>query len=535
MRSASSTCEGSPDAIRPATYLTRGEYATTRRSLALFVALVLAAAPELPQLDCLDVGLHRPSRNSRRLRGQATRGTIRHAGESLRTRVAAARAPRACRSGWSRCSSARAAPGSSAGRRPPRAGGWRTSAAARAGRRARRRAVSRTHFPSRRRTSEGDSRRPRRETNSACSSVRRAEGGARRLEVAAQRPLGGLADRHQPRLPALAGRAQRLRVEIRVAEVEVDDLLAAQAARVGELEQRPVADLERRARRDALEQRGDLVSPEHPRQPRLALLRRQQVGRVARGRPGVDEVVVKAADGGELAGDARLREPALGQRRGVAAQVAVRELARLATPFGRPRRQLQQVAPVGAQRPGRGPAGAQLDRVGVERRPPCGARLQLLGRGCRDRPALAHAASFAAPRHAPAAGRRTNRCRRASRPEPGRRARSRPRPPSGCSRARRRPERADVVGAVDPGAVVDPHPAGLERVLGAFRRRRPAGELTGPVGVGNVPDRVDLLVLDRVDAGRSVVARAPTATVYFSSTSRSFHRVKVKLERSTVM
>src|SRR5436190_12756470 len=34
MRSASSTCAGRPEAIRPATYLTSGEYATTRRSRA---------------------------------------------------------------------------------------------------------------------------------------------------------------------------------------------------------------------------------------------------------------------------------------------------------------------------------------------------------------------------------------------------------------------------------------------------------------------------------------------------------------------
>src|SRR5216684_4661961 len=34
MRSASSTCAGRPEPIRPATYLTRGEYATTSRSRA---------------------------------------------------------------------------------------------------------------------------------------------------------------------------------------------------------------------------------------------------------------------------------------------------------------------------------------------------------------------------------------------------------------------------------------------------------------------------------------------------------------------
>src|SRR5215211_7063994 len=38
MRSASSTCEGIPDDRRPATYLTSGEYATTRRSRARWSA-----------------------------------------------------------------------------------------------------------------------------------------------------------------------------------------------------------------------------------------------------------------------------------------------------------------------------------------------------------------------------------------------------------------------------------------------------------------------------------------------------------------
>ena len=57
---------------------------------------------------------------------------------------------------------------------------------------------------------------------------------------------------------------------------------AAQAAGVGELEHRAVADLERVARRDPLEQRPHLVGAEHPRQRRLALRGRQQLGGVLR-------------------------------------------------------------------------------------------------------------------------------------------------------------------------------------------------------------------------------------------------------------
>ena len=57
--------------------------------------------------------------------------------------------------------------------------------------------------------------------------------------------LGGLADRQQPLLRALAEDPQLLGLEIEGAEVEDDYLLAAQAAGVGELEHRPVAELER--------------------------------------------------------------------------------------------------------------------------------------------------------------------------------------------------------------------------------------------------------------------------------------------------
>src|SRR3954467_2934206 len=41
MRSASSTCAGKPDAMRPATYFTSGEYATTRSSRARASPVVL--------------------------------------------------------------------------------------------------------------------------------------------------------------------------------------------------------------------------------------------------------------------------------------------------------------------------------------------------------------------------------------------------------------------------------------------------------------------------------------------------------------
>src|SRR5215203_7104666 len=61
-------------------------------------------------------------------------------------------------------------------------------------------------------------------------------------------------------------------------------------------------------------------------------------------------------------------------------------------------------------------------------------------------------------------------------------------------------QRAELVGAMDPGAVEDPEPAGLERIL-----RRPAGddrarERAGPGAVRHGPGRVHSLVLDVVEA-----------------------------------
>src|SRR3954465_9231425 len=78
MRSASSTCAGRPEAMRPATYFTSGEYATTRRSRAAWspdplyrrhrslssMALTLVSTACLPQplsaRMCPLIGLFEP-------------------------------------------------------------------------------------------------------------------------------------------------------------------------------------------------------------------------------------------------------------------------------------------------------------------------------------------------------------------------------------------------------------------------------------------------------------------------------------------
>src|SRR5215212_1614510 len=66
------------------------------------------------------------------------------------------------------------------------------------------------------------------------------KGAAALVEVTAQRPLGGLADRQQSLLVALSEHPQLLGLEVERPLVEVDDLLAAQTAGVSELQHRPV-------------------------------------------------------------------------------------------------------------------------------------------------------------------------------------------------------------------------------------------------------------------------------------------------------
>jgi hypothetical protein len=66
-------------------------------------------------------------------------------------------------------------------------------------------------------------------------------------------------------------------------------------------------------------------------------------------------------------------------------------------------------------------------------------------------------------------------------------------------------ERADVGGAVNTDRTVDSEPACLERIV---RSRGHGGtcELSGPVGVRHIPDRINLLVLDVVEASGRVIA-----------------------------
>ena len=205
-----------------------------------------------------------------------------------RTQPAGALTLPECRPGLSIWRRARAGPGWRADRHRPPEDGSRTSAAARAGgpRPASRRGAPRSAGGAARRTSRGAGRSSR-GTAPAPRCRRRASRG--RAPGSAPARQGVLADGHEARLAALALDAHLLGVEVDRADVEVDELLRAQAARVGELEQRAVALLERRRGRDPVEQRGDVGGLERARQALGQLRRGEQLGGVGLHQAVLDE------------------------------------------------------------------------------------------------------------------------------------------------------------------------------------------------------------------------------------------------------
>src|SRR6476646_1295626 len=300
------------------------------------------------------------------------------------------------------------------------------------------------------------------------------------IEIAAQGVLGGLADRQQALLLPLAEHPQLLGLEVHRAEVEVDDLLAAQPARVGELQHRPVAQLQRRAGGDPLQQGPHLLGAEDFRQVLGALRAGDQLGRVGAGTAGADEVAVEAADRRQLAGHGRRRGAGTGEAGAVTAHVAVADVAGREAHLPRPLGETAEVDAVGPPRPLGGAARAQVAVVSRQ----C---LFPVHRG------------FIRPARAASSRRRlTDEYGRAYFDlvveffDVGNRH---PHAAVGGGAA----QRVGLFGAVDAGAFEDRQPAGLDRVRRP-RRDRLARQRAGPVGHRHVPDRVFFLFLDRVEA-----------------------------------
>ena len=192
-----------------------------------------------------------------------------------------------CRPASSRSLRGRAAPGSRAGRRRPPAGGSRTSGAGRAD--ARRRAPARgracrAQIRRRRRTSDVHSRRPDFDRNSArVAGADASSAGRPALQVALERAQRVLADRHEPRLAALALDAHRLGVE-----VDRRRRRGRRAPRRAARRRRRARTARGRAARAASSagirssSAATSAASQHARQALGALGRAQQVGRVLR-------------------------------------------------------------------------------------------------------------------------------------------------------------------------------------------------------------------------------------------------------------
>src|SRR5215218_1882519 len=282
------------------------------------------------------------------------------------------------------------------------------------------------------------------------------EGAAAFVEIAAQGALGGLADWKQPLLRALAEDAQLLGLEVERADIEVDDLLAAQAAGVGELEHRPVPQLQRRPRRDPLQQRAHLLGGEDVWQLLRTLWAGDELGGVGAGAAGADEKAEEAADRRQLAGDGCRRGAGAGETGAVAAHVAVADVGRPQPLLACPLAEAAEVDAVRAPRPLSRPPRPQVAVIQRKRlfpvhgtlirprRPSSCARLVT---DIDRRPDFYEIVEFfdVGNRHPDAAVR------------------------TGGA------QRVGLFGAVDPGAFVDPHPASLDRIRGP-RRDRLSGE-----------------------------------------------------------
>ncbi len=191
---------------------------------------------------------------------------------------------------------------------------WR----ARAGRIRRRHPARSVHFLSLRLTSLVPRGRPLFDRNRA-SSVTEATSAGRARSQYAPRLRAPARRRAEARLAPLALDPQLLGVVFHVARLQRDELLGSQPARVGELEHRAIAQLERAAGGDAVQQLGRLACAQHARQMRGAPRRRDQVGRILGYPPVLALAREQRPQRCELACGRRRRGSPLGQMGDVAA------------------------------------------------------------------------------------------------------------------------------------------------------------------------------------------------------------------------
>lgn len=174
-----------------------------------------------------------------------------------------------------------------------------------------------------------------------------------------------LPDGHGPNLVALAAHAERLAVDVEVADIETDDLLGTEAASIGEFEHRAVAETEDAGVAGAcrVEEATSVRRGEHTRKMVAPARRSEAISRTR-----VDPAVfakgrVERADRGHAARDRGGRQAALREPGDVAPQFDERGGLRVQITRDRPVREVSEIGGVGAPRAWREPAACE---VGVE-------------------------------------------------------------------------------------------------------------------------------------------------------------------------
>ena len=165
------------------------------------------------------------------------------------------------------------------------------------------------------------------------SSAGRPRARYRSIARSACSPAGTI--RVLPPLPSTRTDSESKSTDSRSSETSSS---ARSPERVRELEQRAVAQLQRRCRRDPVKQRRDLVGSQHARQALRLLRRAQQLGRVLAARTELDLVAKQPAQRGQLARDRRGRLAALREPGCVAAQRPYVDRRGLEARRSRPRR-----------------------------------------------------------------------------------------------------------------------------------------------------------------------------------------------------
>lgn len=190
-------------------------------------------------------------------------------------------------------------------------------------------------------------------------------------------------DRNGAHLVAFAAHAERLAVDVEVADVEANELLGAQATAVGKLKERAITETEHartaRARAGRVEETAGVGGAQHARKVVAATWRAEPLGR-ARVDPAVlAERGVERTDRGHATGDGGRCEAALREAGDVAAQLDEGDGFRLEVARDRPLGEVVEICGVGTACAVRETATREVTVEECRRRRPRVARGGLAG------------------------------------------------------------------------------------------------------------------------------------------------------------